>query len=102
MIVPLAACSSQSSSSSGASANVTLKLVQSGDASQGGAFQTLADKYKKETGVTVEIVEVPSDDLATRLRNNAQANDLPDLAAAPAVDPVWKLSLIHIDAADEE
>lgn len=101
MIVPLAACSSQSSSSSGASANVTLKLVQSGDASQGGAFQTLADKYKKETGVTVEIVEVPSDDLATRLRNNAQANDLPDLAAAPNVDPVWKDRILDLtDVAD--
>lgn len=79
-----------------AASDVTLKLVQSGDANQGGAFQTLADQYKAETGVTVEIVEVPSDDLSTQLRTRAQANDLPDLAAAPNVDPVWKDRILDL------
>lgn len=106
LLVSMSACSGGTASSgdtsgsgdtaSPAASDVTLRLVQSGDANQGGAFQTLADQYKAETGVTVEIIEVPSDDLATQLRTRAQANDLPDLAAAPAVDPVWKDQLLDL------
>ena len=100
LLVSLSACSSGTAGSGGSAApaakDVTLKLVQSGDANQGGAFQKLADEYKAETGVTVQIVEVPSDNLATQLRTSAQANALPDLAAAPDVDPVWKDRLLDL------
>ncbi|WP_263732226.1 ABC transporter substrate-binding protein [Cellulomonas sp. SG140] len=100
LLISLSACSSGNGSSAGSSTsaakNVTLKLVQSGDANQGGAFQKLADEYKAETGTTVQIVEVPNDNLATQLRTSAQANDLPDLAAAPNVDPVWKDRILDL------
>ena len=84
------------------SAPTTLQLVQSGDEAQGGGYQLMADQYKEETGVTVEIVEVPSDDLGTSLRTSAQANDLPALAAAPAVDPIWKDQLLDLSDIAEE
>src|SRR5699024_601980 len=42
-----------------------------------------------ETGVQIEIVDVPYDDLETKVRNAAKANDLPALGRMPSVDPVW-------------
>lgn len=81
----LAACGgSESGDSSG-----PLQFVLSGDANQGGGFAAMAEKYAEETGVEIEIVDLPYDDLNTRVRNSAQANDLPALARMPALDPVW-------------
>ncbi len=93
LALTVAACSDDNG---GDGATDTLTLMQSGDAAQGGALQTLADRYEEETGVTVEIVEVPGDDLSTTLRTSAQADDLPDLALAPNVDPVWKDRLLDL------
>jgi alpha-1,4-digalacturonate transport system substrate-binding protein len=67
----------------------TLKFWLSGDANQGGGFQKMADKYLKETGVTIDIDDIPYDDFNTRLRNAAQADGLPDLARVQALDPIW-------------
>ena len=69
--------------------DTTLRFWLSGDANQGGGFQHMADKYEKETGVKVEIDDVPYDDFNTRLRNAAQADGLPDLARVTAIDPIW-------------
>jgi alpha-1,4-digalacturonate transport system substrate-binding protein len=67
----------------------TLRFWLSGDANQGGGFQAMADKYEAETGIKVEIDDVPYDDFQTRLRNAAQANGLPDLARVSSVDTLW-------------
>ena len=67
-----------------------LQFFLSGDANQGGGYAHMAEKYEEETGVKVEIVDIANDDLATKLRNAAQANDLPALARVGAVDPVWR------------
>lgn len=99
LAVTLVACSGDSGDSGSSD---TLTLMQSGDAAQGGALATLADRYQEETGVTVDVVEVPSDDLSTTLRTSAQANDLPDLALAPNVDPVWKDRLLDLSGVAEE
>lgn len=81
----LAACGgSDSEASSG-----TLQFVLSGDANQGGGFAAMAKKYEEETGTVIEIVDLPYDDLETKIRNSAKANDLPALARMPALDPVW-------------
>lgn len=81
----LAACGGSDSEGSSGS----LQFVLSGDANQGGGFAAMAEKYLEETGVEIEIVDLPYDDLNTRVRNSAQANDLPALARMPALDPVW-------------
>lgn len=86
-----AACGNDSGGGSGDGGDVgTLQFFLSGDANQGGGFAHMAAKYKEETGVTVEIVDIANEDLTTRLKNAAQANDLPALARVGAVDPVWK------------
>lgn len=90
----LAGCSGSSDSGSGGDA--VLELWQSGDVNQGGGLATLAAEYKKETGVTVKIVEIPNADLRTRLRTAAQANDLPALTATPSTDPAWTNRMLDL------
>jgi alpha-1,4-digalacturonate transport system substrate-binding protein len=96
----LAGCSS--SGSGGGDGDVVLEFVQSGDAAQGGGYAMLAEKYEEETGVKVNVVEVPSDDLRTRLRTASQANDLPALAAAPDADPAWTERMLDMTAIADE
>jgi len=80
----------------------TIKFWLSGDANQGGGFQKMADKYFEETGVTVDIDDIPYDDFNTRLRNAAQADGLPDLARVSAIDPIWMNQLEDLsDVASE-
>ena len=56
---------------------------------QNDAYKTIAQKYTKDTGVKVNIMEVPYADLSTKIANAAKANDLPDVARVPQVNPVW-------------
>ncbi len=67
----------------------TLQLVLSGDTNQGGAFAAAAKKYKEAAGITIEVVDVPTADIATKLKNAATANDLPALARVTGLDPLW-------------
>ena len=87
-----ASCSSGDESPGGSdtATNQTLQFIQSGDANQGGGYAAMAKQYETETGVKIEVVEVPNADLPTKLKNAAQADDLPALARAGGVDPVWK------------
>jgi len=66
-----------------------LQLVLSGDTNQGGAFAAAAKKYKEATGITIEVVDVPTADITTKLKNAATANDLPALARVTSIDPLW-------------
>lgn len=91
-LVALAGCSG----ASGSNTADKLQFVLSGDAAQGGGYQAMADKYEKETGIKIEIVDVPYDDLRTKLRNGAQAGDLPALARADSLDPLWSKQLIDL------
>ena len=78
-----ASCSSGDESPGGSdtATNQTLQFFQSGDANQGGGIAAMAAQYEKETGVKVEIVDIANADLPTKLKNAAQANDLPALRA---------------------
>ena len=81
----LAACGGGSS----ASRDAPLQFMLSGDANQGGGYAAMAEKYQAETGVQIEIVDVPYDDLETKVRNASKANDLPAIGRMPSIDPVW-------------
>lgn len=88
----LAACGKDSGSGSGSGDGATadkLTYWLSGDANEGGGFAYLAEKYEKETGTKIEIVDVPFDDFMDKLKNSALANDLPDIGRVPTLDPVW-------------
>lgn len=84
-IPAVAACGGSSATSS----NGPIQFILSGDANQGGGYAAMAKKYLEETGVEIEIVDVPYDDLQTKVRNAAKANDLPAIGRMPSVDPVW-------------
>lgn len=88
----LAGCSGDA----GDDGEVVLEFVQSGDVNQGGGYAMLAEQYYEETGVRVDVVEVPNADLRTRLRTAAQANDVPALAASPSTDPAWTDRLLDL------
>lgn len=85
----LTACSGGGGGSSSDGGSKTLQLILSGDTNQGGAFAAAAKKYKEATGITIEVVDVPTADITTKLKNAATANDLPALARVTAIDPLW-------------
>jgi alpha-1,4-digalacturonate transport system substrate-binding protein len=88
LAVGLTACGSSGGGGT-ASESKTLQLVLSGDTNQGGAFAAAAKKYKEATGITIEVVDVPTADITTKLKNAATANDLPALARVTGLDPIW-------------
>ncbi|WP_018761753.1 ABC transporter substrate-binding protein [Arthrobacter sp. 135MFCol5.1] len=85
----LTACSGGGAGSSSDGGAKTLQLILSGDTNQGGAFAAAAKKYKEATGITIEVVDVPTADITTKLKNAATANDLPALARVTGLDPLW-------------
>jgi alpha-1,4-digalacturonate transport system substrate-binding protein len=88
LAVGLTACGSSGGGGT-TSESKTLQLVLSGDTNQGGAFAAAAKKYKEATGITIEVVDVPTADITTKLKNAATANDLPALARVTGLDPIW-------------
>ena len=65
---------------------------------QDAGWKKLVTQYKKETGVNVKLVNVPYDGYTTKLHNAAQANSLPDVAAVPALDPIWSNKLVDLSS----
>ncbi len=94
--VGVSACSGEDAAAPGGGSTAPLQFFLSGDANQGGGFAAMAAKYKEQTGVTVEIIDIANDDLRTRLRNAAQADSLPALARVGAVDPVWSSAVADL------
>lgn len=91
----LSACGS-GSGSGGTSKSLTfwISTVPGQDA----GWKKLVAQYKKETGVAVKLVNIPYDGYPTKLHNAAQANSLPDVAAVPALDPIWSSKLIDLSS----
>ena len=56
-----------------------IRMFVSGDTSEGGAYTKMAEKYKEETGVTVEVTDVPYDDLLTKVTKAVHADDAPEV-----------------------
>ena len=73
-----------------------LQFFLSGDANQGGGIAAMAAEYEKQTGVKVEIVDIANADLPPKLKNAAQANDLPALARVGSLDPVWQDATVDL------
>lgn len=87
-LATMAACGTGSADKTSADANKKeITLTFSDD--QNNAYKTMAKQYTKDTGVKVNIMEVPYADLGTKIANAGKANDLPDVARVPQVDPTW-------------
>lgn len=91
-----AACGGGGGQASGAGSKEPLQLFLSGDANQGGGIAAMAAQYLQETGVRIEIVDVANADLPTKLKNAAQAGDLPAMARVGAIDPIWRDSTVDL------
>ena len=87
LMLSMAACGSSGSSDTGGADAKEITLTFADD--QNGAYKSLAEQYEKEKGVKVNVMEVPYSDLSTKLSNAVKANDLPDVARVPQIDPVW-------------
>ncbi|MFJ3669428.1 ABC transporter substrate-binding protein [Streptomyces sp. NPDC090106] len=89
----LSACGS-GSDSGGTSKSLTfwISTVPGQDA----GWKKMVAAYKKETGVSIKLVNIPYDGYNTKLHNAAQANSLPDVAAVPQLDPIWSSKLIDL------
>jgi alpha-1,4-digalacturonate transport system substrate-binding protein len=79
-----------------ASPEEPLQFFLSGDANQGGGIAAMAAEYEKQTGVKVEVVDIANADLQPKLKNAAQANDLPALARVGSLDPVWQDATVDL------
>ncbi|MFI7140922.1 ABC transporter substrate-binding protein [Streptomyces massasporeus] len=90
----LSACGSGSDSGGGNAKSLTfwISTVPGQDA----GWKKMVAQYKKETGVKVKLVNIPYDGYPAKLHNAAQANSLPDVAAVPALDPIWANKLIDL------
>lgn len=73
-----------------------LQFYLSGDANQGGGYAKMAAKYTEQTGQKIEIVDIPNADIKTKLKNAAQANDLPSMARIGSIDPIWKDATVDL------
>ncbi|WP_031487267.1 extracellular solute-binding protein [Streptomyces bicolor] len=91
----LSACGS-GSESGGTSKSLTfwISTVPGQDA----GWKKMVAQYKKEAGVDVKLVNIPYEGYTTKLHNAAQANSLPDVAAVPALDPIWSNKLIDLSS----
>jgi alpha-1,4-digalacturonate transport system substrate-binding protein len=92
----LSACGGSGASSGGNSKSLTfwISTVPGQDA----GWKKMVAQYKKEAGVTIKLVNIPYEGYTTKLRNSAQANSLPDVAAVPALDPIWSNKLIDLSS----
>ena len=85
-----------------ASENKQIRMFVSGDTSEGGAYSKMAEKYKEETGVTVEVTDVPYADLLTKITKAVQADDAPAVVRVSTVQPDWNDYLMDLsDIASE-
>lgn len=97
-----AACGAGGSGASGGDADAKKITVMYAD-DQNNAYKRMGENYQKDSGVEVENMEVPYDDLSTKLSNASKANDLPDVARVPAIDPLWLDQLQDLkDVAEKE
>ncbi|MGP6139899.1 ABC transporter substrate-binding protein [Jeotgalibaca sp. A127] len=81
--ISLAACGNSGGDSD------TVTLYVSGDVSEGSAYAQMAEKYEEETGVHVEVTDVPYADLTTKISTAVQSDDAPDVARVSGVVPDW-------------
>jgi alpha-1,4-digalacturonate transport system substrate-binding protein len=90
----LAGCAGGGSGSGEAPKKLTFWVSLS--AAQQAGYDQLAADYKKATGISVDIVNIPYAGYPTKLRDAAQANALPDVASVPAIDPLWSNKLVDL------
>jgi alpha-1,4-digalacturonate transport system substrate-binding protein len=91
LLVVLAACSNSSSGK-----GEKMQFYVSGDTVEGSALTTMSKKYTEETGVEVEVVDIPYADMGTKITNMIRSKDAPALARVTGFNPVWNGQLLDL------
>lgn len=96
-VLSLGACGKSSSSASGSNDKNSLTMMYSVDnQEQKTALKWLVDTYKEEKGITVELTELPSSDMKTKLKNAVISKDVPDLVKITGPDLSYADSLMDL------
>lgn len=90
-ILLLSACSNSDSDSS-----EKLQFYVSGDTIEGSAITKMSEKYTEETGVEVEVVDIPYSDMITKITNMVRSGEPPALARVTKFNPVWEGKLMDL------
>jgi alpha-1,4-digalacturonate transport system substrate-binding protein len=96
LLLLVSACSNSSSGQASSSGSKKIQFFVSGDTVEGGALTEMAKEYKKETGVNVQVVDVPYSDFVTRITNMVKSGNPPALARVTGFSPIWKNKLADL------
>lgn len=98
LTIMLVACSGGENQSATASGKVKepLQFYVSGDTVEGAALTKMSEKYTEETGIEIEVVDVPYDDMVTKITNMLRAGEPPALARVTGFNPAWNGKLIDL------
>lgn len=64
---------------------VEITILLSDDKLEGGAFHAMAELYKQEKGITVNVIEIPYADMATKLGNMIRAGNAPNVVRTTGI-----------------
>ncbi|MGP4039688.1 ABC transporter substrate-binding protein [Gracilibacillus sp. D59] len=96
----LVACSGNNSESNGESGSESsgekMQFYVSGDTVEGSALTKMSEKYTEETGIEIEVVDVPYDDMVTKITNMMRAEEPPALARVTGFNPAWNGKLMDL------
>lgn len=93
MAVLVMACGSNGE---GGSEGDGMQFYVSGDTIEGSALTQMSEKYTEETGIPVEVVDVPYSDMETRITNMIRAGNPPALARVTGFNPAWNGNLLDL------
>ncbi|GEK59935.1 ABC transporter substrate-binding protein [Marinococcus halophilus] len=93
--VLISACGNGGSSGEGSS-DETIEFLVSGDDVEGNAMSNMAEKYNEEMDANVEVVEVPYEDMDTRVTNMVRDGDPPELIRTAGFSPLWNDQLLDL------
>ena len=66
-----------------------ITMFVSGDSVEGGAYAKMAEQYEEQTGIHVEVTDVPYSDLNTKISKAVQSDDAPEVVRVSGVEPDW-------------
>ncbi|WP_331460489.1 ABC transporter substrate-binding protein [Gracilibacillus suaedae] len=88
--------SEEGNNSGSDSSGEKMQFYVSGDKVEGAALTTMAEKYTEETGTEIEVVDVPYDDMVTKITNMMRAEEPPALARVTGFNPAWQGKLMDL------
>ncbi|WP_163536405.1 sugar ABC transporter substrate-binding protein [Gracilibacillus sp. YIM 98692] len=102
----LVACSGSDNDSDASSNTDTngevMQFYVSGDKVEGSALTKMSEKYTEETGVEIEVVDVPYSDMVTKITNMIRAGEPPALARVTGFNSAWDGQLMDLTQIAED